>query len=164
MNAPRDFSLEKAVKKVGQVLNDNPAGLQISQITGMARLSTKTTKLALNTMEAVEYDGLWFLPLPQVIQEEKPALKVGRPTKDATTENVTELLLKKLKANPEGILSADAIEEFGCAAKTFYSSLRFIRLNHFPVDAVKGAGARGACRFVPVLPEQGALVHGVSNG
>lgn len=164
MNAPYDFSLQNAVKKVKEVLAKNPTGLQICQITGMARLSTKTTKLALSDMNAVEEDGHWFLPLPQVIQEEKPALKVGRPPKDASTENVTELLLKKLKANPEGILSADVIEEFGCAAKTFYSSLRFIRLNHFPVDAVKGAGARGACRFVPVLPEQGALVHGVSNG
>lgn len=63
-------ALEKAITNVMVALENEPLGLEISQLMTVCRLSNKTTKIVLGVIRAECMDGVWYMDKKRKIDAE----------------------------------------------------------------------------------------------
>lgn len=152
-----NLALEKSIKAVSDALDKEPFGLDISQLMTVCRLSVKTTKNVLSTIDAYCEDGIWFLSAKRK-QESEASLKLSTPAALVTLEpeevimptnedqSKNESLLKRMvklfKLNPKGITLLDALDELNCQRSRFDTELNYVRKNYFPVCLSKQEDGR----------------------
>ncbi|RYY79961.1 MAG: hypothetical protein EOO69_04665 [Moraxellaceae bacterium] len=99
-----------------KVLKENPAGLHISQLTGLARLSVNTTRQALDAIKAVQLGEDWFLPEDRsakkpepeaapVLMAKAPVVEVIKPAEENRPADVVSLASESVPAEVEPLAS-----------------------------------------------------------
>lgn len=160
MNSVRDFqkleqdnALQKAKSRVIEVLSNEPFGLRIEQLTSMCRISAKTAKNILNTMDGITFqDGMYMLNLPDRVEvkpttapaepeesEEPEVMPAGEPKADPEVQPVAETkpveinrnvqsdILALLKDFEDGLSTEEILATLKISGKQFHNAMWNIR-------------------------------------
>lgn len=134
-------ALQKARDKVVSALNNDPMGLSIAQLMSVCKLSIKTVKNILSTLETSEEDGVFFLAnaprattetfeqvqaAPKAIPKEIIAQESSRPAAKVKRDLQAELM-QLFEKNPKGLLGTAIISNLNITDKQFSQMMWMFR-------------------------------------
>lgn len=145
--------LQKAKQKVIDALNNDPMGLSIAQLMTVCRLSIKTVKNILSTIEVTQEDGVYFLnniPRVQVLTSaiEKPEPE-PEPEPLKAKRNIQAEILQLLKKNQNGLLGEEIIQTLAVTDKQFANALWMLKKTY----SIQRSGVTGSFHYKLVSKE-----------
>ena len=139
MNSVRDFqkleqdnALQKAKSRVIEVLSNEPFGLRIEQLTSMCRISAKTAKNILATIDVQEEHGVYSLSgatraeikaQPQPLPAEQPKAEQPKQVSTRVQAKAHEEILQYLHDFPEGLTKPELMAALQLNDKQFTNGI-----------------------------------------
>ncbi len=147
--------LQKAKQKVVDALNNDPMGLSIAQLMTVCRLSIKTVKNILSTIEVTQEDGVYFLNNVPRVQVQTSAIEKPEPEPEPEPEplkakrNIQAEILQLLKKNQNGLLGEEIIQTLAVTDKQFANALWMLKKTY----SIQRTGVTGSFHYKLVSEE-----------
>jgi len=141
--------LQKAKQKVVDALNNDPMGLSIAQLMTVCRLSIKTVKNILSTIEVTQEDGVYFLNNVPRVQVQTSAIEKPEPEPLKAKRNIQAEILQLLKKNQNGLLGEEIIQTLAVTDKQFANALWMLKKTY----SIQRSGVTGSFHYKLVSEE-----------
>ncbi|EXE11918.1 hypothetical protein J559_3177 [Acinetobacter sp. 983759] len=143
--------LQKAKQKVVDALNNDPMGLSIAQLMTVCRLSIKTVKNILSTIEVTQEDGVYFLNNVPRVQVQTSAIEKPEPEPEPlkAKRNIQAEILQLLKKNQNGLLGEEIIQTLAVSDKQFANALWMLKKTY----SIQRTGVTGSFHYKLVSEE-----------
>jgi len=141
--------LQKAKQKVVDALNNDPMGLSIAQLMTVCRLSIKTVKNILSTIEVTQEDGVYFLNNVPRVQVQTSAIEKPEPEPLKAKRNIQAEILQLLKKNQNGLLGEEIIQTLAVSDKQFANALWMLKKTY----SIQRTGVTGSFHYKLVSEE-----------
>lgn len=143
--------LQKAKQKVVDALNNDPMGLSIAQLMTVCRLSIKTVKNILSTIEVTQEDGVYFLNNVPRVQVQTSAIEKPEPEPEPlkAKRNIQAEILQLLKKNHNGLLGEEIIQTLAVSDKQFANALWMLKKTY----SIQRTGVTGSFHYKLVSEE-----------